>query len=155
MKLCSRCGEAKQESEFHWKNRTKGIRQSWCVECKTAYDRSAYSTDTGQGVDRKARMAERRDAARLRNNEYIWEYLSCHPCVDCGIDDIVVLEFDHLSNKKYNVAGMKSHSLAALVEEIAKCEVVCRNCHMRRTAERGKWGILSFRDGQTGKVACL
>ena len=68
------------------------------------------------------------------------EYLSTHPCVDCGETDIVVLEFDHLGKDKKldDVAHMipRGYSLDKIKKEIAKCEVVCCNCHRRRTYTR-------------------
>lgn len=59
-------------------------------------------------------------------------------CVDCGVNNHIVLDFDHLSDKKYNVSRMihDGFSWAAIKKEIAKCEVVCANCHRIRTHDR-------------------
>jgi hypothetical protein len=56
-------------------------------------------------------------------------------CVDCGITNHIVLDFDHLRDKKYNISRMihDGFSWAAIKKEIAKCEVVCANCHRVRT----------------------
>ena len=51
---------------------------------------------------------------------------------------MLVLEFDHLGDKEFGIgAGFRDRSLQALLNEMAKCEVVCANCHRRRTATRG------------------
>ena len=59
-------------------------------------------------------------------------------CMDCGETNPIVLDFDHLHNKKYNVSRMihDGFSWAAIKKEIAKCEVVCANCHRIRTHDR-------------------
>jgi hypothetical protein len=59
-------------------------------------------------------------------------------CVDCGINNPIVLDFDHLHDKKYNVSRMihDGFSWAAIKKEISKCEVVCANCHRIRTHYR-------------------
>ena len=59
-------------------------------------------------------------------------------CIDCGNKNPIVLDFDHLKDKKYNVSRMihDGFSWAAIKKEIAKCEVVCANCHRIRTHER-------------------
>jgi len=71
------------------------------------------------------------------------EYLSLHPCVDCGETDLVVLEFDHVKpDKKRNVFAMVHgrYKWDTVLKEISKCEVRCANCHRRITAKRsGKW----------------
>jgi transcription elongation factor Elf1 len=56
-------------------------------------------------------------------------------CVDCGEENHIVLDFDHLKDKKYNISRMihDGFSWAAIKKEIAKCEVVCANCHRIRT----------------------
>ena len=59
-------------------------------------------------------------------------------CVDCGETNHVVLDFDHLKDKKYNISRMihDGFSWAAIKKEMAKCEVVCANCHRIRTHNR-------------------
>jgi 5-methylcytosine-specific restriction endonuclease McrA len=83
-----------------------------------------------------------RNKYKIRNRDYTAEFLSRHPCVDCGESDPIVLEFDHVrGDKKYDVSFIvvQGMSIAKLEEEIAKCEVVCANCHRRRTARRQGW----------------
>jgi transcription elongation factor Elf1 len=59
-------------------------------------------------------------------------------CKDCGETNHIVLDFDHLRDKKYNISRMvhDGFSWAAIKKEIAKCEVVCANCHRIRTHNR-------------------
>jgi hypothetical protein len=64
-------------------------------------------------------------------------------CTDCGYDKYPeALEFDHLPGtvKAGNVATLARGGLKRLFEEIAKCEVVCANCHRHRTTVRNQWG---------------
>jgi hypothetical protein len=58
------------------------------------------------------------------------------PCMDCGMRyPKYVMEFDHVRGVKVNnVGSMPSNSGAArILAEIAKCDVVCANCHRERT----------------------
>jgi hypothetical protein len=61
-------------------------------------------------------------------------------CVDCGYNaHPAALDFDHLPGfeKTNRVSTMAAGSTKAKIDaEIAKCEVVCANCHRVRTAER-------------------
>jgi hypothetical protein len=59
-------------------------------------------------------------------------------CVDCGVGNHIVLDFDHLKDKKYNISRMihDGFSWAEIKKEISKCEVVCANCHRIRTHDR-------------------
>ena len=54
-------------------------------------------------------------------------------CVDCQEVDPVVLHFDHRdpSTKSFNISS-KSVSMERLLAEIAKCDVRCANCHLRK-----------------------
>lgn len=59
-------------------------------------------------------------------------------CKDCGESNPIVLDFDHIRDKKYNVSRMihDGFSWKAISKEIQKCEVVCANCHRIRTHNR-------------------
>jgi len=60
-------------------------------------------------------------------------------CQDChGSFPGVCMDFDHVRGKKLFDVTRSSRwgSLGRLREEIAKCEVVCSNCHRLRTTKR-------------------
>ena len=92
--------------------------------------------------------AEKRRKYRQDNTSRIHNYLLEHPCVDCGEDDPIVLEFDHLRDKKATISRMvtNTRSWATITEEITKCEVRCANCHRKITAKRAQ--TFSFRVGK-------
>ncbi len=67
-------------------------------------------------------------------------YLRQHPCTDCGEKDIIVLDFDHVrGTKRQGISVMirVGYKWEDILLEIDKCEVVCANCHRKRTAKRG------------------
>ena len=58
--------------------------------------------------------------------------------MDCGqCFPPCAMDFDHVRGEKVgNVGGMALASWAKLQAEIAKCEIVCANCHRQRTNKR-------------------
>lgn len=78
--------------------------------------------------------------------QYLRDLKTKTPCVDCGINyPYYVMDFDHVRGVKHaNVMELVSTlSKKKIDEEIAKCEIVCSNCHrirthMRKMAKRGK-----------------
>ena len=61
------------------------------------------------------------------------------PCMDCGIQyPPYVMDFDHRdpSQKKFTIATIGRHTIAELLDEISKCDVVCSNCHRIREHDR-------------------
>lgn len=132
-KICGTCKIEKPVTEFYV-NRTKpdGL-SSYCKSCKKSYNRSHYQE---RGHIWKQTRAEQRILCRARSQTFICEYLSNHPCVDCGESDIVVLEFDHLQDKEFAISQKIDCGISTIMKEIAKCEVRCANCHRKKTAER-------------------
>lgn len=134
MKTCGKCGEDKSLDEFAWKEQAKGTRQWRCKPCQKIYRTEHYQANK-ENIYRQIKTRQR----ELKNK--IWDYKKTHPCMDCGETDPIVLEFDHLSDKEFNVgdAGNFGYSWERILNEIRKCNVVCRNCHVRRTWQRARW----------------
>ena len=65
------------------------------------------------------------------------------PCKDCGARfEPHQMDFDHRdpSTKAFQVTKPLLASRSRLIAEIAKCELVCTNCHTIRTFKRNGWG---------------
>lgn len=61
------------------------------------------------------------------------------PCTDCNrMYPHYVMDFDHLPQfeKLFTIGSGSDHTIAELETEIAKCDVVCANCHRTRTWRR-------------------
>lgn len=68
------------------------------------------------------------------------EYKTDQGCIDCGYNkDARALDFDHTdpSLKYQGISEMVSNrSWAKILEEVAKCEIRCSNCHRIKTFRR-------------------
>lgn len=138
-KTCGNCGIAKPLDEFGFRYPKLGIRHSWCKTCFVEYKRLWYERNREEHI---AHVRLARDKTADENQLRAWRYLAQHPCVVCGEGDPVVLQFDHLRDKRKDVAYMCGAGFAwsTILDEIAKCQVLCANCHTRKTArERGIW----------------
>jgi hypothetical protein len=142
-KFCPKCETEKDLEDFHKRSKSIDGRQSWCKLCNTSSRVKYYHTNEGNKKSTKRNASK----AKTRNQNYVWNYLKDHPCVDCGETDIIVLQFDHINgNKVANVAALVigGASLEKLKTEIEKCEVVCANDHMRRTAKQFGWAKVNM-----------
>ena len=105
----------------------------------------------GRYIERSHRRKQKLWADRT---QLLLEYFVEHPCVDCGETDPVVLEFDHLRDKRFTIgAKLATYPWADILAEIGKCDVVCANCH--RAADSPPSGFESgapggFRGGPLG-----
>jgi hypothetical protein len=129
-KRCNHCGKVKPTQEFH--RRRKGF-QSWCKECKSEAAAAHYR------ANRNRRYAHN----KLRQSQFRAWYTSLKagkPCADCGHTfHPAAMHWDHLpAFKKTAPLGqlVRHGSRKQVLTEIAKCELVCANCHAVRTVER-------------------
>ena len=136
LRVCNLCNDKLPEEDFNFKIKKKNIRQSYCRSCHKAYLKKHYKENT-EYYKEKAKVHNKRYQAKAR--KAIYEFKLSNPCEHCGIEDPRVLEFNHTdpSTKKYNVAEMvkSGHSVNSILDEIAKCVVLCANCHRIETAK--------------------
>jgi hypothetical protein len=134
MRRCGRCGQFKPLEDFAWRRRAKAQRHNYCRPCHAEYHREHYLANRDRYV---AQARERKEALLLERTLFLLEYFAEHPCTDCGETDPVVLEFDHLGEKLFDIGrALPYRNWESILAEIEKCEVVCRNCHRRRESQR-------------------
>lgn len=136
-KVCGTCSESRALSEFNRRARSPDGLQNTCKECNRAAARRYYAENREKHIQViGARKKQRRKALQ----RFVAEYLRTHPCVDCGVTDLRLLDFDHRPGEVKREAVMKlvdlGFSESIVMKEIGKCDVRCRNCHAIVTYER-------------------
>jgi hypothetical protein len=132
VKFCPSCKQDKPIIEFAKNIVKKDGLQTECRPCVKSRSAARYQLTKREHLDSNR-------ALRNRNRQAVYDYLLTHPCVDCGLVDPIVLTFDHVRGKKRgNVSDMirLSWGLETIFAEIAKCEVRCFNCHMKKDSRR-------------------
>jgi hypothetical protein len=135
MKNCSKCKLSKEDNEFNWRFKNKNRRQSVCRECQNKINIEHYKNNS-EDYKKRAR------AFKNSLTEKFAEWLSDKSCVDCGENDPVVLDCDHVrGHKLFGIASMLNNTKPweIILEELNKCEVRCANCHRRKTARQFNW----------------
>lgn len=102
---------------------------------------SASRNTSGRGQIHLDQVAARQRRISAAARDLVADYLSDHPCADCGETDLAILEFDHVEAKTHDAAFLIGHGASAekIRAEIDRCEVRCSNCHRRVTAQRSGW----------------
>ncbi len=134
-RVCKGCGVLRDREEFALKDARTGKRHNQCKECGRRRAKDHYLANHIAYIERNRRNTP---LQRLRNASVVLEYLLLHPCVQCNERDPVVLEFNHADprTKTANIAELirSGCAIQRLHDEIAKCEVMCANCHQRFTS---------------------
>ena len=134
-KTCCQCKEALPVEYF---GKHAGHRDGLASKCKPCQARYQAAWHSAHAVERKISQAENKALYKAKSREYVARYKEQHGCSDCHRKyPAVALDFDHLRDKKSRVAYLVGRaSLDKIIQEMAKCEVVCANCHRIRTHER-------------------
>ncbi len=137
MKKCPACTKDKPEDEFRKSKSRKDGYQPYCLTCDKEKQKEWYNKNKEKCI---AKSNIRNAAARKDSREYVLAYLKEHPCINCGEEDPVVLDFDHIGNKNLTISQLVTRGqLTAIKEEIKQCQVLCANCHRRKTAKDFNW----------------
>ena len=96
----------------------------------------------GKGQKEKSRKRTNRSRTILKRK--LWEIKENSGCVDCGEKyPHWMLDFDHKPEfEKIDSPTkiMQKYSWEKALEEVAKCDIVCPNCHRVRTYIRNQSG---------------
>ena len=87
----------------------------------------------------KARSYERNKIQRVRNRDFVKSIKEISECIDCGENNPLVLDFDHVrGDKVLAISDMvnRAYGINSISEEMEKCEVRCANCHRIITEKR-------------------
>lgn len=140
VKLCSKCKLLLPLSEF---TRRKGSADGLNYHCKgcqraymTPYLKEYYKRNKPEYA-RRAREYYRK--IRPETKSFI-DAAKDVPCADCGGRfHPCAMDFDHVRGEKsFNISQSlsKRMSMEVVLQEMAKCDVVCANCHRVRTYNR-------------------
>jgi hypothetical protein len=138
---CNHCQKYKYPEEFNWRYKALGIRHPTCKECQKPFRKKWYEGDAHERHLQQVR--DRKQEVRKVARTYVLAYLMTNPCTECGEDDPRVLEFHHRDEEeKYMdvsqlVAG--GYSIGTIQAEINKCDVLCANCHRKKTMNERGW----------------
>lgn len=134
VKKCCGCGITKVAEDFYRKPRTKHAR-SICKECHLEGRKRYYQKNKERLIPiASIRAKDRKD----NSGDWFCTYLYGKSCMDCGYNNILALECDHVRGKTRNVSEMvrNGYLVATMLKELEKCDIVCSNCHKIRTAKR-------------------
>jgi hypothetical protein len=137
-KRCSTCKQNKNIEEFSWRFKALGIRQGTCRDCRKIQVKKWYVEHKQEHLKN---VHARKKRYRQEMRQYVWDYLLSHPCIECGESDPVVLEFHHKYGKDKAISVMVAggYPVATIQAEIDKCDVLCANCHRRKTMKQRGW----------------
>jgi hypothetical protein len=106
MKVCSKCKETKDDSEFYIK-RSENRHYSMCKSCYNEYVVARW-------------IKRKKDAIQYLGGE----------CSHCGFKGhYSVFHFHHLYDKDYNWTKLRLRSWKDILTELDKCILLCANCH--------------------------
>jgi hypothetical protein len=139
-KKCGKCLRRRLIKNFN----KKGKRfSSYCKDCNKSNLKSHYYSNPSY-------YKQKRIAHKSKVKAIISE-LKKNPCTDCGLMfHPCAMQFDHVPGgppKKFNISqAVVTRPVGTVLKEIAKCELVCANCHAYRTYKRqtGKDPVKEF-----------
>lgn len=127
MKTCCKCHLPLPLVDFKPNKTKKDGLQSQCISCQKAYRRLHYEANKGKYIKK----------SKARRAEFIawWQdFKRGLVCEYCGEDHPAALDFHHdnPAEKEGNVSTLVANeNKTKLLEEVAKCRVLCSNCHRK------------------------
>lgn len=81
----------------------------------------------------KQNVISKINAKKKNHRTWFNNYKATLKCIQCGYDHPAALDFHHVerkrTNRKVNQLVSDGHTKKRILEEVAKCVVLCSNCH--------------------------
>ncbi len=113
-----------------------------CVPLKDRIAAAAYMKRwrKANAITERPNACRRVAEQRKKKKAFVRSYKDGRPCADCGLSyPHFVMDFDHARGKKSFALSTVHYGLWSnerILAEIAKCDLVCANCHRIRTHNR-------------------
>ena len=116
--------------------------------CRAEIDHQEYERAVGRSIPRASRTSY-----AVPRGAWLRSLKDGRPCTDCGrVFDPQVMQWDHLPGleKLGDIGGdsWAGRTEEEILSEIAKCELVCTNCHTIRTFRRNRWGPWALHEAE-------
>lgn len=137
IKYCPKCDRFLSVDDFNKNKRTFDGLFYVCKQHQSMLRRKSYY----QNVEGTKASSKKRDENRKEKHKAIvWNLKVAGKCVDCGNNEPQRLEFDHINpaTKKFNISDGMYTSTKALLDELKKCVLRCKDCHIARTKRQRK-----------------
>jgi hypothetical protein len=109
-----------------------------CANCHRIRTQARHATRSRVSSGQSSGLEQKR--SRWRAQAKVLNRLRNVPCMDCGVRyPPCAMDFDHRdgSSKRAAVSRMIGRAgRPRILEEVAKCDIVCANCHRLRTFRR-------------------
>lgn len=145
-KVCVRCDRRKDIDEFTKNVTKKDGRNPACRLCHSKWQKQHYQKNKAYYVAKAAAYAL---TLKLLVHEAKYK-----PCADCGKSyPYYVMDLDHRDGdeKSFELSQATTSGRLKVLEEIAKCDPVCSNCHRERTHRRSL--VANAGIAQSGRAA--
>lgn len=142
MKVCTKCCLKKQNTCFSFKNKKLNRRHAICKDCHNKYVKEK------QYFKYRKKHAENVAKWKKSKSLLLYNYYLENPCIDCGEDNPILLESDHVRGNKFssisNMIG--DFGWSKVLKELEKCETRCANCHRLKTAKERNYIFWQIRN---------
>ena len=128
MKRCYKCDTPKPLDQFHKNKERKDGRASTCKECRIKVHREHY-------LNNKEKYLKSASARRVVLRKWVRGLKGKIGCCECDETHSACLVFHHKdpTKKERGISGIirNGWSIKRAEEEMAKCDVMCANCHLK------------------------
>lgn len=148
MKRCNKCAKFKSLDDFGVCRSSTDGRQRKCVLCNREQAKQYYHS-----TQQKTKHGERARCRQKRIADALSEIKTIAGCKFCNERCAVCLDLHHLNDDKEFNLSRCVYAISKVKDELAKCEVVCANCH--RKVHAGLLVVTEARNFDTGPLDAL